>query len=866
MKKINLLFLAVAGLLALFLLSVYAVDDNKLYTEFIKSAKIEVSNPDKVRFEVKRWPFLTLVVNELKQEGKVELKDVEIKFSLLSALKFNYQISDIKIGQLSLHLSNDDVNFLEHDEFIGELIKKEALSLSANIGKLVFVESDKDIPLIIENFTFQGNNKTSTFSGEVKWVGNLKGSFTRNADLVDFSLNIDSPDYKIALQENYQQASLKDGKLSINTNRPIASLTRFLPEFAISSKLESDEEIKISCDIVPSDKSLQLKNIIINSNKSIEGKGEITLSKNKEDVSEIKIDFSKIDLENWIKNKGANNNSNNSKRTVKAVDKNYSFTKKKLNANIGAQQVKLSHDNALSSVKLSFSTQDSKIIFDEFSGTINTNGQFKVNGVFSQNSFRTIFKGQVALAHEDLNDLVEFIGDKGLRSPNKVPYSLTSDIKFSSVDISLQNLLIKTNEVQISGTASTKFIGNSPRTNANLKFTKVNLDDKNFPVLSQAYEYAMGLTSDSKKEDYVNKFIPLRKVNAISNYDIAFDQVTLNGNLYRNVGFNLGLSPGRLRLENLVLTDDKNHVDASLDLIASGVKPVFNITIHDGKIGVNFLSPSGLLELKKNLLENVALDKIDLNMSFVLSKVYQNDFELNRVVFKAKNKNILFEISDFNADLLGGRLTSSGSILLDPYTINFVYALNSVSLEKLSGILPDGMINKEGFVSLNGMWSTNGNTLEELLYNLYTKSNIFAKDLVLSNFSIDDMVEALNASKYDVRNLKDDVKKGLLTGETEISQLKTPLELSKGMITLEQAELKTKYTTGAVSANINIYDFSVNLSSIFSFYVNKASPGRAYVDRNATSLTVTANGNLFNPKKEADTKALEELLSPVVKK
>lgn len=869
MKKFNLLPLAVGGFfvgfLALLLLSTYIVDDKKLYAEFVKEAKIEVTNPDKVVFKVDRLPFLTLTIDEIKQDGKLELKNVEIKFSLLSLLKFNYQISDIKIGQLSLHLSNDDVNFLEHDEFISELIRKEALNISAKVEKLVFIESDKDIPLIIENFFFQGSNKSSAFSGEVKWMGSLKGDFTKNGDLIDFHLNIDSPDHKIMLQENYQQSVLKNGKLSIITTKPVENLTKFLPEFSISDKIESDEEILINCDIEPSNNSLNLKNITISSNKSVEGKGEMTLSKNKDDISEVKISFNKLNLENWLKNKNSNS-SNVNEKINRTVNKHYSFTKKKINANINADQVKLNAENLLNGVKLNLSTQDGKVNIDEFSGTINQNGQFKVAGSFSQNPFRTIFKGQIALAHEDLNDLVQLIGEKNLGSSTKVPYALTSDIKFSSVDVSLQNLLIKTNEIQIFGSFSTKFIGNSPRTNANLKFTKVNLDDKNFPILFQIYEYGKALVSDSKKEDYLNKFIPLRKISAINNYDLAFDQVVLNGKLYRNVSFNLDLSPGRLRVENLTLKYDENYVNASLDLLASGVKPIFNIIVHDGNLGVDFLSPSGFLELRKFLLDTIALDKIDLNMSCAFSNIHQNNFQMNRVFFKAKNKNNLFEISDFNGDLLGGRLTSSGSVLLDPYTINFVYALNSASVDEISKILPDGMINKEGFVSLNGMWSTNGNSLEEQLYNLYTKSNFVGKDLVLSNFSIDDMIETLNTPRYNINNLKDDVKKALLTGNTAINQIKTSIELSKGMINLEQMELQTKYSTGGASAIINIYDFTINLSAIFSYYVNKSSPGKAYLDKTATSMTVNATGSLFTPKKEADTKLLEELLNPTIVK
>mgnify|MGYP003348037782 FL=1 len=134
-------------------------DYNKIYKDFVSSAKIKVQDINQVNYRIKYLPSPSLIIDEVKQEGKIELKDITIKFSLLSVLSFNHKISNIKIGQAVIHLSNDDVNYIEHDEFIGELIKKDALSISATIDKLVFVESDKDIPFTIENFVFSGDEK-----------------------------------------------------------------------------------------------------------------------------------------------------------------------------------------------------------------------------------------------------------------------------------------------------------------------------------------------------------------------------------------------------------------------------------------------------------------------------------------------------------------------------------------------------------------------------------------------------------------------------------------------------------------------------------------------------------------------------------
>jgi hypothetical protein len=75
------------------------------------------------------------------------------------------------VEEAIIHLSHQDINFLSHDEFIAELINKEALDISAKIEKLVFVESDKDIPLIIENFDFSGRGQNNSFYRRNKIYG-----------------------------------------------------------------------------------------------------------------------------------------------------------------------------------------------------------------------------------------------------------------------------------------------------------------------------------------------------------------------------------------------------------------------------------------------------------------------------------------------------------------------------------------------------------------------------------------------------------------------------------------------------------------------------------------------------------------------
>lgn len=363
-----------------------------------------------------------------------------------------------------------------------------------------------------------------------------------------------------------------------------------------------------------------------------------------------------------------------------------------------------------------------------------------------------------------------------------------------------------------------------------------------------------------KEESYLGKFIPIRKLGSINNYDITFDRITINGKLYENVNFGLELAPGRVAVDQLYVSNDKGWIDTSFTLEAQGIRPNFAITIHNGSLSAPFLSAPGMLELKKIILDNFDLSKIDVSISGALKDLYQDDFAFRRVVFALRNDKNLLNIAKFDADLFKGRLQSSGSILLEPYTLNFVYALNSARVSEIARVLPEGALSSGGAISISGMWSTNGEKLDEQLYNLYIKSDVVAKDIVLGDFSLDEYIQELGNPTYNVNYFNDDLNKMLLTGQTQISDLTTGVELSKGVVTLQPLTFKTKYSTGTGSATFNLYDFSIDASSVFSFYVAKPKYGRSVTDYAPIKMTITAKGNFFTPKKEADTKKLVDFL------
>ncbi|MDP5020849.1 MAG: hypothetical protein NWP91_03860, partial [Rickettsiaceae bacterium] len=551
--------------------SITLTNYKKIYQEFVQGMKIDPASIKEGEFAIKKFPAPYLVIDKIEQAGKVIVKDVEIRFSMMSLLTFSPKIASVKIGEARIYLDHDDVNFFSHDEFISELLAKDALSAQASIDKLIFVESDADVPLVIENFVFSSRDNNTSFTGTVDTVGDLDGSFITSGDDVIFKLNVNDQTYNLNIEESYKNNSLEKGSFSMETSGLAQKIVKLIPDLAeLAGTINSEEKVKITLDIEPSNNHISLKNIVISSD-SITGTGEMSLSKNNFDKNDIKLEFTKIDIDSWRNAKGDGSSTYSNKYTS---NKRFDFSKNPMRLEVSFKDIKLGEDNSLSDVSIKAAIEDGKLYIQDCSGDIDKSGKFKINGIITQNSFRSLFNGKVVFNHKDLNDLAEYFSGPEVRTASAIPFAFSSDVKMSSVDLSLQNLLIKTNDTDIAGNLSTKFIGNSPRTNATIRFSVVDLDKGSFPALSQAFNYAMSLFDGMKEEGYLGKFIPIRKISSIANYDITFDRLLVGQKMYDNVNFNLETSPGRVSLEQLFIQNGDDWIDSSVALEAQGIKPV----------------------------------------------------------------------------------------------------------------------------------------------------------------------------------------------------------------------------------------------------------------------------------------------------
>ncbi len=843
---------SIAILTTLFYVLLMLPDYKQLYQNFYKSIKIDFHPQDLGHLQVKKFPWPVLKVDNLNEQEKVELKGLAIHFSFLSILKLKPEVKTVNIQNAKIYLPESVFNLANHEQLIGELIQRNVIDVDVNIDELTIINSTNKHKIVIKNFSLDPDEANSTFAGELLNIGKFAGSFKIETNKVDFKFNLSNPHYILDLNETYQNFVLSGGKAQLKLQNMAHFVNDNLPE--LSSMWDSNlsfEPVDITFDISMQDESITLSDLKFDSNW-LKGSGSLLLNKNSNEPLKLDLRLSQIDLSSSKKNN--NNNFNKFKSS------NYfSSFMRGIIAEIVVDQVLLANGKKINDVKFISGTSKDSILVKNFSGKIASGGYFAIDGEITHNNFRSLFNGKLNLQHQDINILLQTMGiDSFNKTPS--PFSLMTDLKCSLIDLYFSNMILKTNDAQLTGIVSAKLIGSTPRFSGFLNFSGLDLDKFNYPVISPLYAYAKSLFQNMKSKDYINKFIPIRTLSYLGNFDITFNDLNIDKFKFDNINLLLAIKDDQIALNNLYLNNGVDYVNLDANLNVKNIKPKLDIKINNAVLPIESISPSTLLALRNNILDNYSLDKINLSWDFNIAKIYNKDFAIEKIKFTGENDNILLLISNFNANFLGGEFKGQGSILLDPYTINFAYALNSLDLSKLSSALPKNMLNVDGAASFNGMFTTNGDSLEKQLYNLYSKSNLVVKDLKLKNISIDNFIENINTVNYDFKQLPNDMKTALLTGETQISSLKGDLELASGITTIKDAKFQTNYSSGIAAGSFNIYDFNINFLSSLTFYTIEKSLGRNYENRNIAKMGIKFTGSIFQPKKVADTTDLMQNL------
>ncbi|BBJ31683.1 hypothetical protein RAS_07920 [Rickettsia asiatica] len=838
------------------------VNYNSVTNNFTGHLGIAKENIRKIKMN--KFPLPYLVIETIREEGKLDLEQIRIHFSLWSLIKFNPKINKIDILDAKFYSNSNVLNIYNHEELIKNFFKYKLQNINLNVTNLSIINKQDYSILNFNNCILKKENALSSnyiFKTTSNYTGKISGSINKRDDTVDFSLNIDNNDYGFKLLQIYKDFKLTSGSGEYQIKNLASVMYNILPDLNhLFNKFNQNEAINVKFNISNNEDEIELKDIVIASS-FITGNGFVNIAKNDNITTNVKLDFPKIDLSSLISpNAGVTFNTSSS--NIRFI-----FADKLLKADVAINEIILSNNEALEKIVFSSNLSKGTLKIHEFSGNIKSGGEFKLTGNVTQNAVRSMFDGQLYLKHNDINSLLNILGFNDVTIKEAIPFSLSSDLKLTLIDLFFKKLLLKTDNLNLSGNFSSKFIAQTPRLDATLNISSLDLSSRTYPIISPLIEFTKNLTKDMKTLDYPSKFIPIRIIGYLANLDILIDSIKYDDHVFDKMNLLAKIVPANIKISNLDFKTANSYLSTSWNLDVSSVLPSLTVEIKDGNLTTDLLSPAGMLNLRNKLINDYSLDKATLQFYGTLSTLSQNDLILKNVKFYVANNNNLLQFNNIEAELLGGKFQGSGNILLEPYSINFVYALNTIDLDKVSAFMPKIFTASSGEVSISGSLGTNGNTLQSQLYNLTIKSQFAINNIDVNNFAMDSFIEKINTADYKVQNLDKDINSAITTGQENIRGISGDIELQKGIALLKKVKFATQYSSGAASFAVNIYNFDMDASSILSFYVParlvKLNTSNTSSDKDSLAhLNIKMQGSIFAPKKTFDSSELKKLLIP----
>ena len=816
-----------------------------LYTKF-HTQIADIGYDAKVAsIEVSHFPTPTVVLGGVEIPGVLTAQKLSLKFSIFSILTLNPSISSIDASDV--HIQSSGASAMHHENAIVRMFQIFPRIPNTDFKRVVITDKKSGLSENVQSIKIRPNSSFGNIT--IYWTDRTYTNISYNQKAhLEVKIATISATHKVEFLETYDESlKLMSGTIDYhidNIRDYINDNYRDLD--LLITQIASTEPAHITCDFGPEPDGLMVRNInFISDSIAMTGAADL-FEGDKQDV--LNLHFTKVDLTKLLKSPDMESiQLSKSKSELKLQSLNSLL-------NITADNIHLSGFD-ISNVILKASSDGVKLNISECDGVIEKDGKFNLTGAVTQNQYRSQFNGSVNFSYPDANDLMLKLGYAPAKSANKAPITLMADIVATPIDYKLTNVYAKMGQISANGEASVKLIGSIPRLTLALNMSPIDFGNSQYPIISPIADYFKSLTIDMHDKEYLSKYIPLRKIGYIGNFDIILNNPIIGGQNIDKIHFICDASKGVLDFQSLYYQNGKNHLVGSGKLVSTGLKPVITLRVTDGEITTDDLSLGNILSSLNKASTTYGFDKVTLDVALTLKNLTQGSANFKNFYVAAINDGNLFNISALQGYYNTGNLTSSGSIFLDSMTLSLAYAYSNFNINDLNSIYPMSVFGiKDGWVSSNGVISASGETVDKFIYSLYSKSDIVASTVEWYGFDIDGFVDAVSAQGYNKANTNVDAKKFASSGVTNISKITGGYEIDHGVIKFTDATFTTKHTSCSVMASYNIYNSvtDATMKAIFSPLTRDV-----YHPPQPIEVVIHASGNIASPTRDVTVGAVK---------
>lgn len=618
--------------------------------------------------------------------------------------------------------------------------------------------------------------------GDVTLKFNLKSLFLNKPEIAKIS--IIEPGFYLDLYVNY----VNNIPVSCNATGRITDIYQLISNYVNLPKqtkvIFSDKPADITFDLNYSNFVLNFSNIKISSDKT-EASGEGDFSLKEGDLNHLKLNFSRIAI----------------------------------------------YEDVLEDTIISISFNNQKLYLDQFLGAIGSGGEFSLSGNFETQDNIPMFLGNMDIKHNNVNDLLVKLNLPHLASSISDVGDLSAKVRINPIEFSAKDIIMKLGAIEITGDSSIKIIGSQPRISSKINISGFN-DTKEMPIFSSMIKYFVSLKDGMKEESYVTKFIPLREITSIGSFKTRLDKPIVLGKEADFIELSGNFSSGKLSLDSFEYKAGDTNILGDLELTTTVLMPSLRFNITSGNASTDFITIQNILDFSKKLDSNYDFNKAKLAININIDSLMNNNTEYQNIKITAYNQGNVLIIPNATMMIGDSSVILNGNISISTLNFNFGYAYNSMNISDATSLIVSGL-DVNGVISSNGIISSHGTSIEELLYNLSIKSKFLADSITIGGYDIDGVINKINTPTYvfdntedsqnekveilNLRPLEQDMVKATSAGQTVISKVGGHIKMDLGKIIIDNVEFATTNAKGVLNMSYNIYNQELYLQSDFNF-------------------------------------------------
>lgn len=801
--------------------------------------------------DISKFPFPRISIKHTIVGNGIVIDKIDVSFNVYDILLGN-KIPRIKIGNIYINPTKTNNNLSDYNYLISKINKITEQAKEIYIDNLwdTFIRNK----IIASNINIRKSLSSLTFSmkidNEIHFIDTI--SF-KEENKHQSNIKLFNDNFNLKINRATNNSITTSGEFELYTNN-IAKFSYDISSyfnFFLNNNIKSEKSLSIKGMISQTDEGkLELANISIK-NDFINGAGLFQFENKQTGQSLISLKFTQFDLNELTVGNLKNNYI--SSNAAYAIDQN------PIRVIIDADEINYMGDK-IHNFKLDGSSDGTKLNILRCDGDLSSGGNITLSGHLESNEHRSKYIGKITLNHPDLNKFLENSKYSDLRTNTVLPFYFNSDLMATPIDFRMDNFNLSILGQNIKGSTDLKIIGGENILTGNIDFEDLNIIETHIPGVEKLYNYIVSFSENmSEKEDYREKFIPLRTFPLKSTLSLNFDRLNIPNIFFNRFNIVSSFEAGKLDIEDFLMVSNNSSIRGSARILAKSLRPQFRINFTEGDIDLSWLNEEHIENIINFASNNIDFQQIDFTSDGFLNKIKLPFTKLNSLSWSANDKSGALTIEKSNFNIFGGSASFASNIILKPFKISAAYGIDSFKITEFAKSLNlENFPINSGLASANGQYTSTGNSVRSLSSNNYIKGQFIAKDVEFNNFAVDKLIENLSQA-----NITDDIINFSLSKSFEGSSIFNKLEglysLNNQIFEMSDLSFLTKYSSGGSGLAMNIYNKNMDFKTIISFYPLGVKIFNPSITP-PVKIELLAKGNFMSPDTKIQLRSQNDIL------